>query len=146
MYERKWRPFASSNTHGFGYDVITHADGALGNVFVYANAGAEVRAGWNLPGDFGTSYICSGGNSNAPTTVNDPRVGNTRPYGLYVFAAVTNRLVGRDISLDDYTFTGSHDVDKKAAVGDFIVGGRSIVFHRYKSSYAQVFRSREFDG
>ena len=126
IYERKWRPFASSNTHEFSYDVITHAGGALGNVFVYANAGAEVRAGWNLPGDFGTSYIRPGGNSNTPTTVHDPRVGHTRPYGLYVFAAVTGRLVGRDIFLDGNTFTDSHDVDKKAAVGDFIVGGRRL--------------------
>ena len=145
VYERKWRPFASANTSGFGYDVITHAGGALGNVFVYANAGAEVRAGWNLPGDFGTSYIRPGGNSNAPTTVDDPRLGNTRPYGLYVFAAATGRIVGRDIFLDGNTFTDSHDVDKKIAVRDFIVGG-SIVLRQFKLSYAQVFRSREFDG
>ncbi|MFT4561099.1 MAG: lipid A 3-O-deacylase [Gammaproteobacteria bacterium] len=144
IYERKWRPYASTNANGFGYDIITHAGGALGNVYVYANAGAETRIGWNLPGDFGTSYIRPGGNSNAPTTVNDPRMRGSRACGAYVFAALTGRVVGRDIFLDGNTFANSHDVSKKNFVGDFIVGG-SLVFYRYKLSYAQVFRSREFD-
>ncbi|MDA0823553.1 MAG: lipid A deacylase LpxR family protein [Proteobacteria bacterium] len=132
IYERKWRPFASTNARGFGYDLITHA-------------GAETRFGWNLPGDFGTSYIRPGGNSNAPTTVDDPRMRDARAYGAYVFAAVTGRVVGRDIFLDGNTVADNHDVNKKNFVGDFIVGG-SLVFYRYKLSYAQVFRSREFDG
>jgi hypothetical protein len=145
IYERKWRPLTSYNENGIGYDIITHAGGAIGNVFVYAKAGAEARIGWNLPGDFGTSYIRPGGNTNAPTTVNDPRLANTQAYGCYVFAAVTSRLVGRDIFLDGNTFTDSHEVDKEIVVGDLIVGG-SVVFRRYKLSYAQVFRSREFEG
>ena len=118
IYERKWRPLTSSNENGIGYDIITHAGGAIGNVFVYANA---------------------------PTTVNDPRLANTQAYGCYVFAAVTSRLVGRDIFLDGNTFTDNHEVDKEIVVGDLIVGG-SVVFRRYKLSYAQVFRSREFEG
>ena len=60
IYERKWRPLKSDNSTGFGYDVITHAGAAVGNVFTYANAGVETRIGWNLPGDFGTSYIRPG--------------------------------------------------------------------------------------
>ena len=35
----------SLNPTGFGYDVITHAGASLGNVFTYANAGAEARIG-----------------------------------------------------------------------------------------------------
>ena len=73
IYERKWRIFKSTNSHGLGYDVITHAGAAIGNVFVYGNGGAEARFGWNLLGDFGTSYIRPGGNSNAPTTINNQR-------------------------------------------------------------------------
>ena len=145
IYERKWRPFKSPNATGLGYDVITHAGGALGNVFVYGNAGAEVRTGWNLPGDFGTSYIRPGGNTNAPTASDDPRLRADLTYGAYVFAAVTGRLVGHDIFLDGNTFTDSHSVDKETLVGDLIVGG-SIVVHRFKLSYAQVFRTREFEG
>ena len=145
IYERKWRPFKSQNPTGLGYDIITHAGGAVGNVFVYGNAGAEARIGWNLPGDFGTSYIRPGGNTNAPTAVDDPRLHADLAYGAYVFAALTGRLVGHDIFLDGNTFTDSHSVDKETLVGDLIIGG-SIIFHRFKLSYAQVFRSREFEG
>jgi hypothetical protein len=136
--------FRSHNENGLGYDVISHAGAALGNVYIYGNAGTEVRFGLNLPGDFGTSYIRPGGNTNAPTTVDDPRLRNTQAYGLYFFTAATGRLVGRDIFLDGNTFRDSHSVDKETVVGDLIVGA-SVTFHRYKLSYAQVFRSREFE-
>lgn len=144
IYERKWRALKSTNATGFGYDVITHAGAALGNVFIYGNAGAEFRFGLNLPGDFGTSLIRPGGNTNAPTTVDDPRLRSTQAYGMYFFATATGRVVGRDIFLDGNTFRDSHSVDKEHLVGDLIVGA-SIVYRRYKLSYAQVFRSREFE-
>ena len=145
IYERKWRPLKSLNPTGFGYDVITHAGTALGNVFTYANAGAEARIGWNLAGDFGTSYIRPGGNKNAPTTSADPRLHSGQAHGFYVFAAVTGRAIGRDIFLDGNTFRDSHSVDKETLVGDLILGG-SLVYRRFKLSYAHVFRTREFEG
>ena len=39
IYEHKRRVLRSSNATGVGYDMITHAGGALGNVFTYLNAG-----------------------------------------------------------------------------------------------------------
>jgi len=145
IYERKWRPYKSHNPTGPGYDVITHVGGALGNVYIYGNTGVEARIGWNLPGDFGTSYIRPGGNTNAPTAVDDPRLRSEQAYGMYLFAAITGRVVGRDIFLDGNTFADSHSVDKETLVGDLIIGG-SLIFQRFKLSYAQVFRSREFEG
>jgi len=38
----------------------------------------------------------------------------------------------------------SGDVDKKPLVGDLVVGA-SIIYRSFKVSYAQVFRSKEFD-
>ncbi len=143
VYERKWRPLRSENATGFGYDVITHVGAAAGTVHTYANVGLEARFGLNLPGDFGTSAIRPGGTTNAPATVNDPRLRSTRAYGAYLFAAVSGRLVGRDIFLDGNTFRDSHSVDKEIVVGDLIVGG-SLIFRQFKLSYAQYFRSREF--
>lgn len=145
IYEHKRRPWRSENVSGAGYDVITHAGGALGNVFTYLNAGAEIRLGWNLPADFGTSLITPGGDGNAPTAVDDPRLGNRQRFGVHVFGAVTGRLVLRDIFLDGNTFGGGHDVDKKPLVGDLLLGV-SVTFRNAKLSYAQAFRSREFDG
>ncbi|HMM75237.1 MAG TPA: lipid A deacylase LpxR family protein [Gammaproteobacteria bacterium] len=145
IYERRDRPWRSANAAGLGYDFITHGGGAVGNVFTYLNAGAELRAGWNLPADFGTSVISPGGDTNAPTAVDDPRLGNTSPIGLHGFAAITGRFVLRDIFLDGNTFADSHDVDKHLLVGDFLVGA-SLTVWRAKLSYATVFRSKEFEG
>lgn len=144
IYERKWRPFRSDQISGFGYDLITHAGGALGNVYSYLNLGAEARIGWNLPADFGTSLMRPGGNSSAPATYNDPRLRSTKNFGAHLFAGVTGVLKLRDVFLDGNTFTDSHDVNKEYIVGDLVVGA-SVIFGKVKLSYAQVFRTREFD-
>ncbi|MBI2799741.1 MAG: lipid A deacylase LpxR family protein [Gammaproteobacteria bacterium] len=143
IYEHKRRPFGSTNSSGMGYDLITHVGGAVGNVFTYLNGGAEFRFGWNLPADFGTSVIRPGGDTNAPSAVNDPRLNNFEPFGAHFFAAVSGRVVLRDIFLDGNSFASSHSVDKRPLVGDLILGV-SLTFHRLKLSYAQDFRTREF--
>ena len=144
IYERKWRPFKSSQASGFGYDIITHAGGALGNVYTYLNAGAEARIGWNLPADFGTSLMRPGGNSSAPTTYNDPRLSSDKNFGAHLFAGITGIFKVRDVFLDGNTFRDSHDVNKNYLVGDLVVGA-SVILGQVKLSYAQVFRTREFD-
>jgi len=143
-YERKWRVFSGQVFSQFGYDLITHAGLAAGTVMDYGAAGAEMRAGWNLPRDFGTSLIRPGGDANAPSTVTGAG-GRGRGFGAYGFAALGGRLVGRNIFLDGNTFEDSHEVDKKIPVGDLILGA-SVIFDGIKLSYAQVFRTREFDG
>jgi len=145
VYEHRNRLWHSANASGLGYDFITHAGGAAGNVFTYVNAGGELRAGWNLPADFGTSLISPGGDTNAPSAVNDPRLRNRQRFGIHGFAAASGRLVLRDIFLDGNTFTDSHDVDKELLVGDLLLGV-SVTFWKAKLSYAQAFRSREFEG
>ena len=144
IYERKWRPWKSANPSGFGYDVITHLGGAIGNVYSYANAGAEARIGWNLPADFGTSLMRPGGNSSAPATYNDPRLNSQRNFGAHLFAGITGVVKLRDVFLDGNTFTDSHDVNKEYLVGDLVVGA-SVLIGQVKLSYAQVFRTREFE-
>lgn len=141
FYERKWRLARARIVDDLGYDFITHGGLALGNVYDYVAAGGELRFGWKLPDDFGTSLIRPGGDANAPTA-SSVRI---RGLGAYVFAAMTGRVVGRDIFLDGNTVADSHSVDKKPVVGDLILGG-SLVYRSFKISYAQVFRSKEFDG
>lgn len=141
FYERKWRLQRAMLIDDLGYDFITHAGIALGNVYDYGATGGEFRFGWKLPDDFGTSLIRPGGDSNAPTA-SSTRV---RGLGVYGFAALSGRLVGHNIFLDGNSFGDSHEVDKKLWVGDLIVGG-SMVYRGAKLSYAQVFRTKEFDG
>ena len=61
-----------------------------------------------------------------------------------MFAATTGRLVLRDIFLDGNTFSDSHHVDKELLVGDFVIGA-SLVYRKFKFSYAQVLRTAEFE-
>ena len=143
-YERKWRVISYGSGGGWGLDTITHAGGALGNVFIYGNAGFETRFGWNVPADFGTSPIRPAGDTNAPTDSSDPRFSSYRDFSLHGFVAITGRAIGRDIFLDGNTFRDSHSVDKHTLVGDLIVGVSAIV-GQFKLSYAQVFRSKEFE-
>ncbi len=145
IYERKWRRRLTPQLRHRGSDLITHAGAAVGNVYVYGNAGAEIRYGWNIPTDFGTSLIRPGGDTHAPSDSSDPRYQTDRSsFSAYLFAAVSGRIVGRDIFLDGNTFSDSHSVDKKHLVGDALIGV-SLLSGRFKLSYAQVYRSKEFD-
>jgi len=143
ILERKWRAFQAHRASGLGADLITHGGGALGNVFTYLNAGFEMRAGWNVPTDFGTSLIRPCGDANSPSDATDPRFSPKKGYGFYLFGALTGRAVLRDIFLDGNTFRDSQSVSKEPFVGDLIIGA-SLLLHRFKVSYAQISRSKEF--
>ena len=137
IYERRYRLSTAGARESWGADFIPHAGVSLGNVFTYANAGAEIRAGWRLPADFGSNLIRPSGDSNPD---------NKRPLcGVFVFAAVDGRAVVRDITLDGNTFKDSPDIDKKPFVADGYVGiGVSTPYLQLR--YAQAYRTKEFEG
>lgn len=122
------------------WDVISHWGGSLGNAFSHANAGAELRLGWNLPDDFGSTPTRPAGENTAPG-------GAFRPHHLsgHVFLTSDVRWVVRDITLDGNTFRSSHRVDKRSVVGE--VGfGVVLSYGRWKFALARYYRTREFDG
>jgi lipid A 3-O-deacylase len=49
-----------------------------------------------------------------------------------------------DILLDGNTFHDSHSVNKKPFTAD-IMAGLSLIFSRFKMSYAYVYRTKEFE-
>lgn len=144
LYERKNRVFQRGGRNAPGFDVITHMGAGIGNVATYVNCGAELRAGWNLPADFGAALIRPAGDTNAPVSSRDPRLSEAGDFSLHVFGAVSGRAVIRDIFLDGNTFTHSHSVEKENFVAD-ISAGVCLVYDRFKVSYAQVVRTREFE-
>ncbi len=147
VFERKYRTEFLQNPDsraGFGFDVIPHYGFSLGNVATYANAGVELRAGWGLPDDFGTSPIRPAGDNSAPRTA-DGVSQFTRQIGAHVFASVDGRGVARNIFLDGNTIRDSHSVKKKYAVADVAVG-IAANFGVYKVAYVRVFRTQEFAG
>ncbi len=145
IYERKWRSALSGDGRGIGFDVITHAGAALGNIYTYANLGLELRGGWNLPEDFGTSTIRPGGDTNDPVAKTDPRRAKDTRFGFHLFAFTDGRAVARDIFLDGNSFSDSHSVDKRKFVAD-VAFGAALIYGRFKLSLARVYRTREFFG
>jgi hypothetical protein len=129
----------------FAFDAIPHAGLTLGNVFTYANLGGEIRFGYNLPADFGTSLIRPGGGVACPVGMDDPRCGSSLDFGLTFFVGVDGRAVAHNIFLDGNTCKDSHSVDKNYFVAD-ISAGVSVVYKRVKLTYTHVYRTEEFKG
>lgn len=133
IFERKLL-FHPVEPETFGYDVIGHAGGALGNVYTYVNMGAEIRIGWNLPGDFGVSLIRPAGST---------RLYIRREFSMFGFGAVNGRLVVHDIFLDGNTFADSHSIDKKPFVADY-AAGLAMQYRNFMVTWTQVKRTKEF--
>jgi len=136
IFERKWRFRTGDLESAWAVEAIPHVGISLGNVFTQANAGVEVRAGYRLPVDFGTSLIRPTGDSNPIYR---------HRFNVFVFAAASGRAVARDITLDGNTFRDSPSIDRNPWVADtaygFGVGGR-----RWQVVYTQAARSEEFKG
>jgi lipid A 3-O-deacylase len=144
VYETKWRVLYSQNQIGFGYDLIPHIGGRIGNVAIYANGGAEFRLGWFIPGDFGSCPIRPGCETNP--AFNHDETGDFRRIlsSVHLFAILDSRLVLRDIFLDGNSFKDSHSVDKKYFVADLMVG-IAVYYQEFKFSYGYTFRTKEFE-
>lgn len=126
----------------WAWDAITHWGGSLGNVATYANAGIEVRFGYRLLEDFGSSALRPAADQDAPTARGEKRLGGV---GVHAFVSLDGRAVARDIFLDGNTFRDSHSVDRRDFVGDAAVG---VAFRAssWTLTFARYFRTREFEG
>jgi hypothetical protein len=137
-YQRSWRAFVSGELLGFSFDATPHIGGALGNVFTYANTGATLRLGWNLPNDYGPPRI-------EPSLPGSAFFEPQDNLGCYIFAGLDGRAVARNIFLDGNTWQDSRSVEKKPLVGDAQVGF-AITLGLARLAYTHVFRTREFEG
>lgn len=137
-YERSWR-FRRKLFQDLELQADPHVGGALGNVYIFANAGAMARVGFNLPDDFGPPRI---GPSLPGSYYFEPR--KEGALGGYLFFGVDARAVAHNIFLDGNTFQESRHVDKNIFVGD-IEYGAAIAWDRFRLAYTHVFRTREFE-
>jgi hypothetical protein len=144
-YDRRLKFLAarSQGAEPFGLDLIGYWGGSLGTVHSYANAGLELRAGWNPASDFGASQIGRPGNANAPASLRDSRFDQGGFSSLVFFAGVDGRFIARNIFLDGSTFGESHSVSRESWLGEFSAGF-STMWNGFKIAYRQVWRSREF--
>lgn len=142
VFERKHREglVQMQDLDGLQMELISHWGASLGNVASYVNAGAELRIGWDLPDDFGTSTLRPGGDNNTPGLV-----AGKSDFRVHGFLVTDARLIANNIFLDGNYFRSSHGVQRKDVVADVAVGiaGR---WDRLRFSYAHIYRTKEFSG
>ncbi len=144
VFCRTWRIMRSPEERSFGFDLIGHLSGSLGNLRTAAATGGQFRVGWNLPKDFGTFLIQPGGESSTFFDEHASHRYARRRFGIHTFVCITAHAVYRNIFLDGNTFRDSHRVDKIPFVAD-IVTGLVFTYGRFKFSYAYVFRTKQFE-
>lgn len=137
-YQRSWQSPEFDLPLGFTVDATPHAGFALGNVFTYANTGAMLRFGQNLPTDYGPLRV-------QPSL---PGSGYFEPsrrgsIGWYLFAGVDGRATAHNIFLDGNTFRDSRSVDREVFVGDAQFGF-AVVLDGVRFAYTYVLRTREY--
>jgi len=137
-FERKWRNFLQESALGLSVDVIPHVGMNVGNITTDASAGATLRAGFDLPADYGPPRI-------RPSLPGSDFFIPTQEIGGYVFTTVDQRAVGRNIFLDGNTFGGGPSVDKNILVSSLQVGV-AFTYNDARISYTQVFTTKEFKG
>ncbi|MBN2061022.1 MAG: lipid A deacylase LpxR family protein [Deltaproteobacteria bacterium] len=139
LYYEQARRFArKSILPGLEVDIIPHFGGSLGNVFTYGAAGYIVRLGQDLKDDFGPPRI-------RPSLPGGGYFSSQEGFNWYLFAGMEGRIVLQNIFLDGNSFRESHSVDRKLLVGD-IQAGIALQWKRFRASYTQIFRTREFKG
>ncbi len=137
VFERKIRAFRRMTESGMGIELIPHFGGGLGNVYIYANAGYQIRFGWNIPEDFGVDMHRPGGETNVGI------LNNQKNTSVHLFAALDGQAVYRNIFLDGNTIVDNHRVDKHPFTAN-IMTGRGIRIKRIYITYTYVFWTKKF--
>ena len=139
VYQRSWRPERPKPIGTFEVDLTPSVGGALGNVFTYAEVGATLRFGPDLPDDYGPPRLQPG----LPGSAFFGAPG--RGFRWYAFAGVEGRAVLQNLFLDGNTFSDSRRVDKNPLVGDLQIG-LVLTFGSLRVAAVNVLRTDEFAG
>ncbi|MBV6415682.1 MAG: hypothetical protein CMLOHMNK_00195 [Steroidobacteraceae bacterium] len=152
--ERKFKPHLEGAVRpGWGSDWIGSYALRAGNIETAASTGVELRAGWNIPNDFGSYPIRPGAENRPPSGVADLRKREPRSIraprpGVHAFVNLEAKAVARDFSLDGNLFRDSHHVSRRPWVAQasagissqWLVAGRGV-----RIAVMRVWRTREFD-
>jgi lipid A 3-O-deacylase len=118
-------------------DVLPDLTAGVGNLRIFALAGALLRLGQGLAADYGPPRVLPWGMSglDAYTPV--------RPLDWYVFVGGDGQAVAHDITLDGNTFASSPHVSRKWDVGE-LEAGFAVMAYGVRIAYTQVFQTEEF--
>lgn len=141
-YEQKLRVLRSQSD--WGYDLYAYLVSGLGNLYIGALGGFQLRLGWQLPNDFGSGLIRPGPDTNAPLGKDDPRFFRPmRRFSAHIFAGLEGNYVLRNLTLDGNTAGSSHRVEKKPLVGGLALG-IGFTIGRFKITMAHIYQTKEF--
>lgn len=117
--QRSWRTERAhiGGDAGLELDGIGRLGADLGNVFIRANADVTLRLGKHMPDDFGPGRLLDYRDATGAWALDDG-------WGLYGYARLGGRAVGRNIFLDGNTFADSRSTDPERLVGELEVGVR----------------------
>jgi len=142
-YDYKLKLLKSSINQNFGYDLIMHMGGSLGNVYTGAGSGVEMRFGWKLPRDFGVYFIRPCSSSLDSIGKYHSNFFHHQQFRIYFFGSVDGQAVLRNIFLDGNTFQNSPRVEKKPFTAK-IMTGMTIYIRHFKVSSALVWQTKSF--
>jgi len=152
--ERKFKPYAEGAVRpGWTHDAIGSYALRAGNIETAASVGAELRAGWNIPNDFGSYPIRPGGENRPPSAATGLRTSNPHSAraprrGVHAFVNLEARAVAWDFSLDGNLMHASHHVTRRPWVAQAAVGISSqwlVAGHGLRLALMRVWRTSEFE-
>ncbi len=138
IYEYRYRFALTPRDSDFGVEVIPMAGAFLGNYLVQGETDVQLRFGYHLPNDFGTTVLR--GSGYLPPPQDDPA---QRAWGVYAFVGAGANLIARNITLDGNTVAKSRSIGKNLflPVGEF---GGSIWTQWFQATFSYVLWGKEF--
>ena len=141
VYEHRRRYALFKLETGWGADAIPMVGAMLGNVLIQTQVDAQVRFGYRLPDDFGTTLMRGLGNLPFPQS---RRVADSSPpFGVYLFAGGGANLVAHNLTLDGNSFRDGPSVEKNPffPAAEF---GVSFWTRRFETAFSYVIWGKEF--
>lgn len=139
VLHQRFRRWDIKPARRFG-DLTAHYGGSIGNLSTFANAGAELRFGRNLPDNFGTATTLSYGQNTAPTRW----FGSPSRPSIHGFVAVDARAVLQDITLDGNTWRDSVSVDREPYVAELSLGV-ALYWRGWQTTVGATYRTKEYE-
>lgn len=139
-HRRKYQLFHTDS--GFGADIIPAGSAMLGNVLIQAQVGAQLRLGYRLPDDFGTTLLRGFGSMPFPEYSSQAPAPK---FGVYAFASAGGTAVAHNLTLDGNSFQDSPHVDKRPFFASTEIGA-TLWTRWFEASFSYVYWGKEFYG
>ncbi len=140
MYEYRHKIALASTDSWVGIELIPIGGATLGNLSIKARAETQLRIGYHLPNDFGTTLLREMAYLPFPQ---DARTDHK--WGIYAFAGGSASLIARDLTLDGNSFEKGPSVDKRPFV-PAVEFGASLWTSRFQTSFTYLMGGKDFYG